>query len=151
MSLNRRHLIMSSLAVLAAGPVFAQNIPELNLSRSGLAIRGVDPVSYFTNGSPIRGNKELAVQHKGGTYWFSSEDNRNLFLENPDAYLPAYGGFCAYGTAVEAKVDGDPYVWHIVDGQLYLNIDKSVDKIWTRNIPRYIRDANKNWTWLQKS
>ncbi len=129
--------------------VFAKNLPELNLSQSGLALRGVDPVSYFIDGSPKKGSKSITLKHAGGTYRFTSEANKKSFIANPDKYLPAYGGYCSYGTAVGNKVDGDPYLWHIVDGQLYLNINKSVDNTWKRNIPRYIKDANNNWPSLK--
>ena len=142
-------MIASAVALAIPAPAFSMNIPELNLSRTGLALRGVDPVSYFTVGKPVKGQKSITAELRGGTYWFSSEENKALFLKNPDAYLPAYGGYCAYGTAVKTKVDGDPYIWHIIDDQLYLNITKPVDRVWRKNIPGYIRDANKNWTWLE--
>ena len=142
-------MIASAVALAIPAPAFSMNIPELNLSRTGLALRGVDPVSYFTVGKPVKGQKSITTELRGGTYWFSSEENKALFLKNPDAYLPAYGGYCAYGTAVKTKVDGDPYIWHIIDDQLYLNITKPVDRVWRKDIPGYIRDANKNWTWLE--
>lgn len=145
MPLSRRFFIAATFASATVGPAQAQAVHELNLSRSGLALRGVDPVSYFTAGKPLKGDKGITLSHKGGTYRFTSEANKALFVKDPDKYLPAFGGYCAYGTAVNAKVDGDPYIWHIVDDQLYLNITRSVDRVWQRNIPKYIKDANKNW------
>ena len=146
MNYARRHFLVLGLAAAAAPlPVFAQNVPELNLSRSGLALRGVDVVSYFVAGEPQKGREEFSVSHAGGTYWFTSQVNKDLFLSNPDKYLPAYGGYCSYGTAVNAKVDGDPYIWHIIDGRLYLNITRSVDRVWRRDIPGYINQADRNW------
>ncbi len=145
MPLTRRLFLLSTVAAAATRPVFAGDTPELNLSRSGLAVRGVDLVSYFTVGSPQKGRKDISVNYKGGTYRFLSAENKALFEKDPERYLPAYGGFCAYWTAVNAKVNGDPYVWHIVDGQLYFNITRSVDRVWQRNIPKYIKDANNNW------
>ncbi|MEP5759938.1 MAG: YHS domain-containing (seleno)protein [Litoreibacter sp.] len=148
MHLTRRSFIITTLAATAATPALADT-PELNLSWTGLALRGVDATSYFTVGKPQKGSKEFSLDHKGGTYRFTSQANLEKFKANPDAYLPAYGGFCSYGTAVNAKVDGDPYVWHIVDGQLYLNINRSIDSVWQGNIPRFIKDADKNWPDLQ--
>ncbi|MEP4194322.1 MAG: YHS domain-containing (seleno)protein [Aliishimia sp.] len=145
MSLSRRLFMTTFIAATTAFPVFASDVPELNLSRSGLALRGVDPVSYFEAGKPLQGRKDIVLDYKGGTYRFGSQETLALFKSNPEKYLPAFGGYCAYGTAVNTKVDGDPNVWHIVDGQLYLNINRSVDRVWQRNIPRYLRDANKNW------
>ena len=146
MTYSRRFFLASTVAVAALPmPAFAQNIPELNLSRSGLALRGVDVVSYFVAGEPQKGSKDITVDHKGGTYRFTSQANKELFLSNPDKYLPAYGGYCSYGTAVNAKVDGDPYIWHIIDDRLYLNITRSVDRVWRRDISGYIKQADVNW------
>ncbi len=146
MSVTRRLFLASILATTTAGTLHAKDAPELNLSRSGLALRGVDPISYFTVGAPQKGEKGISLNHKGGTYRFTSAANKKLFEANPEKYLPAFGGYCAYGTAVNTKVDGDPYVWHIVNDQLYLNITRSVDRVWRRNAPQYIKDANRNWT-----
>jgi YHS domain-containing protein len=145
MSLTRRIFVASIFTTCAAGSAWANDVHELNLSRSGLALRGIDPVSYFTAGAPQKGQKDISLSHKGGTYRFTSAANKALFKKNPDKYLPAFGGYCAYGTALNTKVDGDPYIWHIVDDQLYLNITRSVDRVWQRNVPKYIKDANRNW------
>lgn len=145
MTLSRRIFVLSSITALAPLPLLAQTVPELNLSRSGLALRGVDVVSYFTNGNPSEGRKEISLLHEGGTYRFATQSNKQLFESDPNKFLPAYGGYCAYGTATNTKVDGDPYIWHIVENRLYLNITRSVDRVWRRDIPRYIADADVNW------
>ena len=124
--------------------VFAAT-PELNLSWTGLVLRGYDPVAYFTVGEPVKGKRSLSVEHAGGTYRFSSEETQELFLADPEKYLPAYGGYCAHGTAQNTKVGGDPRIWHIVDGRLYLNITRDVDRIWQQDIAGYIADADRNW------
>ena len=109
MSLSRRNFVFATATLLAVpAPVFAKNIPELNLSRSGLALRGVDPTSYFTEGKPVKGSRNITPTHTGGTYRFVSEASQALFESDPEAYLPAYGGYCSYGTAVKAKVMGTP-------------------------------------------
>ena len=137
------------VSLILSLPALAQNIPELNLSRSGLALRGVDPVSYFTAGEPQKGSRSITTEHAGGTYRFVSEESRKQFLRDPDKYPPKYGGYCAYGTAVGAKVEGDPYLWSIVDGELYLNINRSVDRLWKTNIPGFIEQADDNWPGLK--
>lgn len=124
-------------------------IPSLNLSNAGLALRGYDPVAYFNVGKPVRGKRTIATKNGGARYQFSSEENKQEFLLNPGKYLPEYGGYCAYGTAVNNKVDGDPKVWRIVDGKLYLNINRSVERTWKRDTKGYIRKANKNWPRLR--
>lgn len=145
MPLTRRIFLLTSLAAAAPLPGLARSVPELNLSRSGLAVRGFDLVSYSTVGKPQAGSKDISLTHAGGTYRFASQANKALFESDPDRFLPAYGGYCAYGTAVNTKVDGDPNIWHIIDDQLYLNITRSVDRVWRRDPKGYIAKANKNW------
>lgn len=127
----------------------ASPVPSLNLSKSGLALRGYDPVAYFNAGKPVKGDASITVKNGGAEYRFSSQENKELFIANPGKYLPEFGGFCAYGAAVNYKVDGDPSVWNIVDGKLYLNINRSVNKTWRGDRQTYISKANKNWTKLK--
>ena len=149
MNMTRRTAVTGLALMVSTKFAAAKNLPELNLSSSGLALRGYDPVAYFTQGQPVMGDASLALSYKGGTYHFASAEHQQMFVENPERFLPQYGGYCAYGTAVGAKVDGDPNLWTIVDDKLYLNITRSIDRVWHRNKPRYISDANKNWPGLQ--
>lgn len=138
-------VFLTSLFVLAgAGAANAQD-HVLNLDSEGYAIGRYDPVAYFTDGRPIRGREDLSAEHEGAKYAFSSEDNRTLFLGNPDKYAPQYGGYCAYGAAYGSKSDIDPEVWEIVDGRLYFLITAGTKSIWVRKRKAYIEIANKAW------
>lgn len=79
-------------------------------------------------------------------YRFSSEENKAAFEANPEAYLPEYGGYCAFGAAMGYKFDGDPNHWKIVDGELYLNISQDIQERWVSDIPGFIQQADANWT-----
>jgi hypothetical protein len=35
--------------------------------------------------------------------------------------------------------------WKIVDGKLYLNYNREIQKKWAKDIPGYIEKADKNW------
>ena len=83
----------------------------------GLAAHGFDAVAYFTDGKAEVGSDSYAVAHAGGTYRFTSKAHLDQFKSDPDKYVPAYGGFCAYGAALGKKFDGDPRYWKIVDGK----------------------------------
>jgi len=78
-------------------------------------------------------------------YLFSTEENMKTFKKSPAKYVPAYGGYCAYGAAVGKKFNGDPEVWKIVDGTLYLNLNEDVSKIWNKDVPGNIAKADTNW------
>jgi YHS domain-containing protein len=131
-------------SVVPAAPALAAGT-EVNVTITGLALRGYDPVAYFTDGKPVIGDYTITTQYDGATYRFASEDHKALFLTDPARYLPEYGGFCAYGTAKGVKVDGDPTVWKIVDNKLYLNLAPAVATRWDQDIPGNIKTADEKW------
>lgn len=131
-------------SIAATAPALAAG-PEVNATITGLALRGYDPVAYFTDGKPVLGDYTITVQHDGATYRFASEEHKALFLKDPAKYLPEFGGFCAFGTAHGVKVDGDPTVWKIVDNKLYLNLAPAVATRWNQDNPGNIKTANENW------
>ena len=87
-------------------------------SSSGLAIRGTDPVAYFTEGEAVEGNEEYELEWNGAIWRFSSEENLELFEEDPEAYAPQYGGYCAKAFSEGNVVSTDPEAWKIVDDKL---------------------------------
>ncbi len=109
------------------------------------AIQGYDVVSYHNGKRPIRGNGHFVSTHKGATYQFSSKANLKAFESNPGKYVPAYGGYCAFGASVGKKFIGDPEVWRIVDGTLYLNLDTSIQSEWLKDVPGRIKTADAKW------
>lgn len=120
----------------------------LNLNSNGVAIKGYDPVAYFTENKPVKGSGSFSAEHDGAIYWFASSNNLDTFKANPDKYVPAYGGFCAYGVAQGVKVPIDPNAFKVVNGKLYLNITTKIQRTWEKDIPGYITKADNNWTSL---
>jgi hypothetical protein len=118
---------------------------EINASSTGLALQGYDPVAYFNAGRPTKGSWTITSIHEDALYRFASEENKELFEANPEAYLPQYGGYCAFGAAMGFKFDGDPTLWKIVDGELFLNISKDIQERWEGDIPTFIEQADTNW------
>jgi YHS domain-containing protein len=115
------------------------------VSNSLVGVQGYDLVSYQTSEKPLRGNGNHIVEHHGITYQFVNEVNKDKFAKNPHKYLPAYGGYCAYGVAVGKKFVGDPDVWKIVDNTLYLNLDNKIQGIWNKDISGNIQKAESKW------
>lgn len=134
-----------ALSMTVAGASLAAGA-DVNASNTGLAMQGFDPVAYFTVGEPTKGDYRITAVYNDATYWFSSEENKAAFEGNPEAYAPAYGGFCAFGTAMGFKFDGDPNYWKIVDDKLYLNLSEQVQVRWQEDIPGFIVSADTNWT-----
>lgn len=128
------------VAAAVATPAFATDY-----THSTPGAGGYDVVAYFTDGKAMRGSGYHVADHNGVTYAFASEEHKKLFVANPTKYLPAYGGYCAYGASVAKKFVADPEVWKIVDGRLYLNLDKGIQVKWEKDIPGNIKKADKNW------
>ncbi|WP_298940731.1 YHS domain-containing (seleno)protein [uncultured Psychromonas sp.] len=137
-----------STALLASSFAFAANI-EVNANDNDLAIKGYDTVSYFTEGTPTKGSDKYTAAYNGAIYHFASADNRDLFKEDPTKYAPQYGGFCAFGVALNQKFDTDPTAWHIKGDKLYLNLNKDVQKKWLTDVPGYLAQSQGNWTTIK--
>ncbi|MCA1298936.1 YHS domain-containing (seleno)protein [Stappia indica] len=123
------------------GPVFTGII-------DGVAVGGYDPVSYFTDGGPRPGSPEIATSYRGASWYFANAENRDRFLADPQAYAPAYGGYCAWAVAQGNLAKGDPAYWDIVEGRLYLNYDRAVQIRWRKDIPGFIVKSEENWPGL---
>ena len=136
---------------LAAGSAFAG--PQY-VDGSGFAVSGFDVVAYFdkpqapvgqSQPAPTPGKASITATHNGATFAFASEANRARFLADPARYAPQYDGHCAFGVAKGGKVPGDPQLWRIVDGKLYLNLQRSVAGMWEADIPGHLKASTANW------
>jgi YHS domain-containing protein len=119
--------------------------PPVIYAEDGIAIKGIDPVAYFNQGSPVPGSSEFEYEWEGVTWRFANAENRNLFINEPDQYAPQYGGYCAWAVAQGNLAPIDPNAWSIVDHKLYLNFNKEIQQRWQQDIPGNIAKANANW------
>lgn len=142
---RRAALALLSTAPLAlAGAAEAQAKPPV-FSRRGRAINGYDPVAYFTERKPVKGDARFTHEWNGATWLFASAANRDRFAADPEAFAPRYGGYCAYAVSQGYTAKTDPRAWTIYEGRLYLNFSLSVRETWKRDIPGNIRAADRNW------
>lgn len=136
-------LVLAAMAMLVA--ILSTQAWAMDYSHSTPGLSGYDPVAYFTDGKPVRGSGYHVTVFNGVTYAFASEGHKKTFEANPEKYLPVYGGYCAYGVAVGKKFVADPEVWKIVDGKLYLNLDRDIQRKWEKDVPGHIKAADSNW------
>ncbi len=113
--------------------------------KEGKAIRGFDPVAFFTANSPVMGDSMFSYTWKEATWYFASKVNLELFKAQPEKYAPQYGGYCAYGTADGHKAPTETDTWSIYNGKLYFNYNQKVKGLWTKSTEEYIRKADLNW------
>jgi len=123
----------------------AAPLPPVNMTRDGIAIKGYDPVAYFTDSKPVKGDSHYAYTWNGAKWLFANQEHMDLFGKDPEKYAPRYGGYCAYAVSQGSTADIDPDAWDIIDGKLYLNLDKKVQGIWRQDIKGYIEKADQNW------
>ena len=125
-------------ATAAAPPVYTGIV-------KGVAVGGYDPVAYFTDGKPVKGDNDLTTNYDGATWRFASTAKRDAFQADPAKYAPQYGGYCAWAVSQGYTAKGDPQAWTVHDGKLYLNYNKKVRATWAKNIPANVMKGDANW------
>jgi len=154
MTRRRKFVALGAVVVaIAAGVVIgwprdqpvSQGDVSINRISSDLAIKGYDPVAYFTVGEPVEGEPAYQVTHDGATCRFASEEHMAMFQADPAAYTPAYGGYCSYGVRQGMKFDIDPTAFEIVDEQLYLQLDPGTRLVWQQDLLENIMIADQIW------
>lgn len=114
-------------------------------SPGGKAIRGYDPVAFFMSSKPVMGSDSLTFEWQGVTWMFATEENKDLFRSAPEKYAPQYGGYCAYGMSRGYKAPTEVDTWTIVNGKLYFNYNKNVQKSWSKDQQVLIEKADTLW------
>lgn len=137
--------LIMGLGFLAIPTLANAATPDLNVDVQGVAIHGYDPVAYFTDGKPVKGSAKISHKSGDATYYFASAKHRDQFAKDPVKFTPQFGGYCAMGTAMGKKLDVDPQAWKIVDGKLYLNLNKDVQKKWLSDVPGHLKQAEAKW------
>lgn len=141
---NRLPVSTIALVLLAFGA--AARAGEINTGYFGsVAIKGYDPVAYFTDGRAMKGSDDVAYKWLGAEWHFSNVDHRKLFSKAPVKYAPQYGGYCADGVAYgDTTTNIDPKAWRIIDGKLYLSYDPGSAAELT-DVPGQLKKAQANW------
>jgi YHS domain-containing protein len=146
-SRSSRTPLLALLALLFVGAMSSasQAGEAVNTDKTGVAINGYDPVAYFTDGKPVKGDFQNASTVDGATYWFASADHKKLFEANPQKYLPQFGGYCAFGVSIGKKFNADPSVWKIIDGKLYLNLNAAIGEKFAVDTAAKLKAADAAW------
>lgn len=109
-----------------------------------LAIKGYDPVAYFTDGRPVRGVPDIEYEWDDHRYRFSNAEHRELFKSDPPRYAPQFGNFCAMALSKGELVEADPENWLISDGKLYIFGKVVGPGLFQRDLAGNITKANLN-------
>ncbi len=115
---------------------------------SGIALSGFDPVAFFTDHRPVNGDPSICGKHLEATYLFATQEHKDLFVRDPEKYLPQTGGFCTFGVSVGALFPVDITTWQIRNGKLYFNLNPAILTAFNAEFAGNVAKANANWPGL---
>ena len=137
--------IIAALVALALGAAGAGRVKRaVNTNGGDLAIGGYDVVAY-SSGAAARGSGAFEYRWNDAIWRFSSAANRDRFVGEPERYAPQFGGYCAWAVSRGYTAEIDPEAFRVVDGKLYLNYSKAVQRRWEQDIANNIARARANW------
>lgn len=140
-----KRLIALLFISLLTAHALADKPPVYTATFSNLGAGGYDVVAYFTQNQPVEGQSQYSLAYNGADWRFASRENLERFRQEPERYLPAYGGYCAWAVSQGYLAKGDPEQWTISDGRLFLNFNEAVKRKWLASKASLIRQADQNW------
>lgn len=147
------HLVAVLFAVfstISPNDAWSTELGPVNKNWRSIAIKGYDPVAYFTLSKPVKGSRKHEYRWRNARWRFASEEHKDLFVENPERYAPRFGGFCTGGLSLGQKGSIDPAAWIIVENRLYLAYEKKARDFIVENFDKVIEQAEANWEKLNK-
>ena len=141
--LSRRFFVFATVAITFYHRATAQNMTPVAGPR--VALKGYDPISYFTDGKPEQGSREYTFAFDDTTYWFKSAEHRDKFASDPEHYAPQFDGYCAIQLSRGLKVEADPEAWTITNGKLYVFSGKRGPAFFAKQPIAIAEKARENW------
>jgi YHS domain-containing protein len=145
-------IVLSLLGCTETGkrPPRAEGEPKslVNVDANGLALQGYDPVGFFKQNRPVKGDPQFQSDYRRATYWFASARNKADFDANPAKYEPQFGGYCGYGVSVNKVAPISVEYFQVLDGRLILQHNQKAWDLWTRDVPSNLVNADLNWPGL---
>ena len=114
------------------------------------ALQGYDPVAFHSVGRAVKANPYISAEYAGYNFLFASEKNRDLFSENPDRFMPAFGGYCAFGVSLGVFFPVEIDTWEIINGKLIFNYSKGISEKFHENLEENMKRAETNWSETMK-
>ena len=141
--------ILKSIAAIALLSVSAFAGDLVNVSgASKAAVSGYDTVAFFTDSKAVNGSPFISAEYQGATYFFATEEHKKLFTDSPGKYAPQFGGFCAFGVAIDKLFPVDITTWQVRNEKLYLNLNQGILKKFNADFEGNVAKADKNWPGL---
>jgi hypothetical protein len=116
---------------------------------TGLAISGFDPVAYFTDTSPVRGDERFEAVRDGAVWRFRNEGNRAAFVGHPEIYAPQFGGYDPVDVARGRVVQGLPQLFTVHGQRLYLFASENSRAAFAAKPDGFANSAQHRWPKLK--
>lgn len=117
----------------------------VNVDENGLILLGYDVVTFHTEEEPVKGNPKFKATYQGAIYQFASAVNKKIFEENPEKYIPQFGGFCSIAVALGKLSPIQLWTYSIVDDRLLFQHNEKAVKLWEKNVEGNLKKADKKW------
>lgn len=128
------------------GPPQAATTERIVTDRmTGVALYGMDPVAYFTEGGPRQGSPDFELSWAGATWRFQNEGNRTAFMQHPGVYQPRYGGYDPVAVAEETPTAGHPSIWLVHNDRLYVFHSEGNRTLFATDPDKAIARAERAW------
>jgi YHS domain-containing protein len=148
--ISRRVFMVGVIAAASCGSAArAQHAASTGDMR--VALKGYDPVSYFTDGKPEKGSAEFSFAFDDTTYWFKSAEHKAKFAAEPERYAPQFDGYCAMQLSRGIKAEADPEFWAITNGKLYVFAGKPALPKFQQAPAAVAEKAGEHWRQLRAS
>lgn len=141
--------IAAALAIGSASGALAYDAgspASVHVDANGVILRNFDATSHAAGTAPVEGSSDFSATVDGATYLFLTADARSAFTADPGKYKPAFAGFGATGAALGKKLDGDPRIFQILDGVLYVFVSEDAAALWDKDPAGTFAKANANWS-----
>jgi YHS domain-containing protein len=138
--------LLLAMAVIG-GPAWAQQLDQAEAVQ--LAIKGHDPVAYFTDGRPLVGRAEFQYTWDEARYRFASAQHLTLFRTDPDRYVPQFAGSCAMAMSKGMKIEANPENWLISNGRLFVFASSDSAAKFAADPDRMVAAGDANWQQLK--
>lgn len=116
-----------------------------NLDANGVILDGYDPVAFFTDNKPVKGDASFQYKYNDAAYYFASQEHLDLFKENPEKYKPQFGAWCAYAVSLGRTAPIDVSTFSIVNDRLVLQHNQRAVNGWNKDVQGNLALADKYW------
>lgn len=116
-----------------------------NVNANGVILDGYDPVAFFTENKPVKGDPQFRYTYEEAVYHFASQEHLDLFKANPEKYKPQFGAWCAYAVSLGRTAPIDVNTFSIIDGRLVIQHNQKAVNGWNKNPAGNLKLADQYW------